>query len=69
MNGFINVIKVDPQVRVKKNDMLDRFNRLPYKYQSKIGYDFFIQNVLLKELINIKGTTVTDLDKELKFKN
>ena len=41
MNGFINVIKVDPQVRVKINLMLDRYNRLPYNYQSKIGYDFF----------------------------
>ena len=31
--------------------MLDRHNRLPYNYQSKIGYDSLIQNVILKELI------------------
>ena len=49
--------------------MLDRYNRLPLKYQLKIGYDILIQNVILKELINIMGTTITDLDTELKMKN
>ena len=34
----------------------------------KMGYDSFIQNVTLKELINIMGTTVTVLDIELKMK-
>ena len=34
----------------------------------KMGYDSFIQNVTLKELINIMGTTVTGLDIELKMK-
>ena len=29
--------------------MLDRYKRLPYTYQSKIGYDALIQNVTLKE--------------------
>ena len=48
MNDFINVIKKDPQVRKKRNDMLDRYNRLPYIYQSKIEYDSLIQNVILK---------------------
>ena len=48
--------------------MLDRYNRLPYNYQSKIGYDSLIQNVILKELINIMCTVITDLDKELKMK-
>ena len=43
--------------------------RLPYKYQSKIGYDCLIQNFIFKELINIMGTTITDLDIELKLKN
>ena len=38
MKNFINVIKNDPKVRIKINDMLDRYNRLPYNYQSKIGY-------------------------------
>ena len=48
--------------------MLYRYNRLPYNYQSKIGYDSLIQNVILKELINIMGTAMTDLDIELKMK-
>ena len=48
--------------------MLERYNRLSYNYQSKIGYDTLIQNVILKELINIMGKTITDLDIELKMK-
>ena len=48
--------------------MLDRHNRLPYNYQSKMGYDSLIQNVILKELIIIMGTTTKDLDIELKMK-
>ena len=50
------------------NDMLDRYSRLPYNYESKIGYDSLIQNVVLKELIKIMGTTITDLDIELKMR-
>ena len=53
MDDFINVIKKDTQIRYKINDILDRYNRLPYKYQSKIGYDTLKENLLLKELINI----------------
>ena len=68
MEDFINVIRKDPRVRVKINDTLDRYNRLPYNYQSKIGNDTLIQNVILKELINIMGGTITDLDTELKMK-
>ena len=68
MEAFINVIRKDPKVRVKINDMLDRYNRLPYNYQLKIGYDTLIQNVILKELINKMGTTKTDLDIEIKMK-
>ena len=68
MEDFKNVIKKDPQVRVKTNDMLDRYNRFPYDYQSKIIYDTLIQSVILKELIIIMGVTLTGLDKELKLK-
>ena len=68
MEDFINVIKKDPRIRIKINNMLDRYNRLPYNYQSKIGYDTLIQNVILKELINIMGATKTDIDIELKVK-
>ena len=48
--------------------MLDIYNRLPYNYHSKIGYDALFQNVILKALINIMGTTITDLDIEVKMK-
>ena len=62
----MNVNKKDPKVRNKINDMLDRYKRLPYNYQSKIGYDNLIQNVSLKEVIIIMGTTIGDLDIEKK---
>ena len=68
MEVFINIIRKDPQVRRKINVMLDRYNRLPYNYQSKIGYDTLIQKIILKELLIILGTTITDLDKQLKKK-
>ena len=67
-NDFVNVIRKDPKVRIKINDMLDRYVRLSYNYRSKIGYDTLIQNVFLKELINIMGTVITDLHIELKMK-
>ena len=67
MKDFINVIRKDPKVQNKLNDKLDRYNRLLYNYQSKIGYDTLIQNVILEELINIMGITITDLDIELKL--
>ena len=44
MEDFKNVIKRDPKVQTKIKDMLDKYKRLPYKYQSKIGYDNLIQN-------------------------
>ena len=42
--------------------------RLPYNYQSNFGYDILIQNIILKELIDILGATKTDLDIEFKMK-
>ena len=68
MDDFVNVIEKDPKVRNKINFMLDRYMSLPYDFQSKIGYNTFIQNVILKELINIKAMTINDLDIELKMK-
>ena len=47
--------------------MLDRYKRLPYNYQSKLGYDTLIQNLILKQIINIMDTTKTDLDIEVKM--
>ena len=68
MDGFVNVIKKDPKVRIKIKDMCDRYNRLPYNYQSKTGHDTLIQNVILKELLKKVATTITDLNIELKIK-
>ena len=48
--------------------MLDRYMRLPYNHRSNIGYDCLIQNVILKNIINLMGATITDLDIELKMK-
>ena len=68
MEDFINVIRKDPEVRIKINDTLDRYNRLPFNYQSKIGYDTLIQHVILKDLIGKMGVTITDLDIKLNMK-
>ena len=68
MDDFINVIEKDPKIRVEIKDMLDKYNSSPYNYQLKIGYESLIQNFVLKELINIMGTTITDIDIELKMK-
>ena len=68
MDDIKDVNKTDPQKRIKINVILVRYNRLPYKFQSRIGYDSLIQNVILKELIKIMGKTITDLDIELKLK-
>ena len=42
--------------------MLDRYNRRSYKDQLKTRCDTLVQNVILKELIYIRCTTITDLD-------
>ena len=68
MEDIIEVVKKDPRKENKINIMLDRYMSLPYDFQSKIGYNSLIQNVILKELINIMGTVITDLDVELKMK-
>ena len=68
MEAFVKVITKDPQVQNKKNVMLDRYMSLPYDFQSNIGYNSLIQNVILKELINIMGAILTDLDVEFKMK-
>ena len=69
MDDFIEIIKRNLKVQTKINDMLDRHTRLPYIHQSKKGYYTLIQNVILKELIIIMSTTITDLNIELKSKN
>ena len=52
MSDFINVNKKEPQVQIKLKDMLVKYNRLPYNYQTKIGYDTLIQNVIFEGMIN-----------------
>ena len=68
MDDFINVTKRDPQVQVNLKDILDKYIKLSLNYQSKIGYDTLIQNVILKELINLMGATRVDMDIEFKMK-
>ena len=68
MDDFINVNKNDPQVRNKINDMLDRYNRLLYKYQSEKGFYTLIRNVILEEMIILMGTTKVYIDIEIKMK-
>ena len=68
MDDFINVTKNDPQVQMKMKDILDKYIKLPFNYQSKLGCDTLIQNVILEELINIMGASIVDLDRELKLK-
>ena len=68
MEVFINVIKKDPFVCMKINNMLDRYNRLTYDHKIEIVYDNLIQNIIFKELINIMSIMISDLDIELKMK-
>ena len=48
--------------------MLNKYNRLPFKYQSKTRYDTLTRNVILKELMNIMSGVITDMDVELRLK-
>ena len=68
MEAFVNVIKKDPLVCIKINNMLDRYNRLSYDHKIDIVYDNLIQNIILKELINMMAIMILDLDMELKMK-
>ena len=68
MDAFINVIKKDPFICIKINNMLDRYNRLTYDRKIEIVYDNLIQIIILKELINIMSIIRSDLDMELKMK-
>ena len=67
MEAFIKEIKKDPRVQNNINIMLDRYMSLPYDFQSRIGYNSLIENVILKEVINILTMTINDLDIELKI--
>ena len=62
----LNVIKRNPKVQIKKEDILDKYNRFLYFYQSKIGYDYLIQNVIPKEIINLMSIIIVDIDIVLK---
>ena len=68
MEAFINVIKKDPFLCIKINNMLDRYNKLSYDRKNEIVYDNLIQNFILKELINIMSIMISDSDMELKMK-
>ena len=64
----MNVIKRDPKVQTKIKDMLQKINREPFNYQSKIGYDTLIQTVFREKMIKSMATTIVDIDEELKVK-
>ena len=68
MDNILKVIKRNLKLQLKRKDMLDKYNRLPHNYQYKIGYDILIQNVILKELINLMDATIVDIFIELKMK-
>jgi len=68
ITDFINVIKKDPRVCIKINNMLDRYNRLSDNHKIEIIYDNLIHNIILKELINMMATMIIDIDMELKMK-
>ena len=69
MDDFIRAIKRDPKFRNNINIMLDRYLSLPYEFQSRIGYNSLIQNIILKELNNIMSLIIIVLDIELKLYN
>ena len=68
MEASIHVIKKDHFVCMKINNLLDRYNRLTYDHKIEIVYDNLIQNIILKELVNIMSKMISDLDMELKMK-
>ena len=68
MDNFIKAIKKDPKICNNINIMLDRYMSLPCEFRSRIGYNSLIQNVILKELINMLSLIIVDLDIELKLK-
>ena len=68
MEAFINVIKKDPFVCMKINNMLDRYNILTYDRKIERVYDNLFQNIFLKEVNNIMSIMISDLDMELKMK-
>ena len=68
MDVFIKAIKKDPKICDNINIMLDRYMSLPYEFRSRIGYNSLIQNIILKELINMLSLIIVDLDIELKLK-
>ena len=55
---ILNVITKDPQVQIRKKDMLDKYFKLSLHHQSKIEFDTVIQKVIFKEIINIMGITL-----------
>ena len=48
--------------------MLDRYERLTYDCQLKIGYEDTIQNGILKKILSSMGLTIVDIDIEIEMK-
>ena len=53
---------------MKINIVLDMYNRLTYDCRIEIVYNNLIQNIILKEIINIMSIMISDLDIEIKMK-
>ena len=43
-------------------DFLDTYIKLSYHYQSEIGYDTLIQNVIFEQSINLMSIIKEDID-------
>ena len=63
MDNFIKAVKKDPKICNNINIMLDRYMSPPCEFRSRIGYNSLIQNVILKELINMLSLIIAELDK------
>ena len=64
----MNVTKRDPEKQINIRAILDKNIKLPYTYQSKVQYDSLIQNIILKEITNLLGSTILNSDRKLKMK-
>ena len=55
-------------MRITLEAILDKYIEKSLSFQSKIGYDTLIQNVILTEIINLTSIIIVDINRELKLK-
>ena len=70
MDDFRNVNKRDSKVQTKTKKIC-QINIINYHLiiDRKKEYDTLIQNVILREVMNLMGITIVDIDIELKMKS